>query len=55
MKKYFNLVIGSLIIALSYSFIFLPYKIVSNGIFGIGELLNFKFKQYKYIYINWNI
>lgn len=51
MKKYFNLVIGSLIIALSYSFIFLPYKIVSNGIFGIGELLNFKFNCEPSIFI----
>lgn len=43
MKKYFNLIAGSLIIAISYSFIFIPYKIVPNGIFGIGALLKFKF------------
>lgn len=51
MKKYFNLIIGSLIIALSYSFIFIPYRIVSNGVFGIGALLNFKFSTEPAIFI----
>lgn len=42
MKKAFNVIVGCLLIALSYNLFFMPYNIISTGVFGIGALLNYK-------------
>ncbi|NLL01724.1 MAG: YitT family protein [Mollicutes bacterium] len=42
MKKIIKIIIGCLLIALSYNIFFLPYDIVPNGIFGFATLLNLK-------------
>ncbi len=42
MKKIIKVIIGSLLIALSYNIFFLPYDIVPNGIFGFATLINIK-------------
>lgn len=39
MKKYLNIILGSLIIALTYNIFFLPNNIISTSIFGISEIL----------------
>ena len=42
MKKIIKVIIGSLLIALSFNIFFLPYDIVPNGIYGLAALLNFE-------------
>ena len=39
MKKYLNIILGSLIIALTYNIFFLPNNIISTSVFGISEIL----------------
>lgn len=39
MKKNLNIILGSLIIALTYNIFFLPNNIISTSIFGISEIL----------------
>ena len=39
MKKYLNVILGSLIIALTYNIFFLPNNIISTSVFGISEIL----------------
>ncbi|MDD2409489.1 MAG: YitT family protein [Bacilli bacterium] len=41
MKKIFNIIIGSLLIAVAFNVFFLSYEIVPNGIFGLATLLNY--------------
>ncbi len=41
MKKIVNIVVGSLLIALTFNVFFLSYEIVPNGIFGMAVLLNY--------------
>ena len=41
MKKIINIIIGSLLIAVSFDVFFLSYEIVPNGIFGMAALLNY--------------
>ena len=42
MKKILYTIAGCVLIALSYNIFFLPYDLVSNGVFGIGALLNYE-------------
>ncbi len=44
MKKALKLIVGSLLISLSFNIFFMPYDIVPNGIYGLGALLNYKFE-----------
>lgn len=40
MKRYFNIILGCLIIAVSYNLFFLPNNIVANGLLGLSVLFN---------------
>lgn len=42
MNKYLKIIIGSLLISLSFSLFFIPNNIISNGTYGIAILLNYK-------------
>jgi len=42
MKKIFYTIAGCALIAISYNLFFLPYDIVSNGVFGIGALVSYE-------------
>lgn len=38
MKKYLNIILGSLIIALTYNIFFLPNNLISTSVFGLSEI-----------------
>ena len=38
MKKYINIILGSLIIALTYNIFFLPNNLISTSVFGLSEI-----------------
>ncbi len=40
MKKYINIIIGCLLIALSYNLFFEPYNLISNSTIGLSSILN---------------
>ena len=37
MKKYLNVVLGSIIIGLCFNIFFLPYNLISTTVFGLSE------------------
>jgi len=42
-KRYFYIFTGSLLIAVALVFFFIPYNIISTGVFGIGTLIYYQF------------
>lgn len=42
MKKYLKIIIGSLLISISFSLFFIPNNIVPNGTYGMSILMNYK-------------
>jgi uncharacterized membrane-anchored protein YitT (DUF2179 family) len=42
MKRYLNVIMGCIIIGLSFNLFFVPYDLVPNGIYGMAELVSYK-------------
>ena len=51
MKKALYVVIGCTLIAVAYNLFFLPYDLVSTGIFGLGALLSYEFNYAPALFI----
>lgn len=43
MKKYLNIIMGCLLIALAFNLFIIPYDLVPNGIYGLGALIYYHF------------
>lgn len=43
MNKYISVILGSVIIGVCYTFFFLPYNLITNGIFGLSQIFNHQF------------
>lgn len=41
MKRYLSVILGCLLIGLSFNFFFLPYDLVPSGVYGFGALINY--------------
>lgn len=51
MKKYGSILLGSIIIGISFNLFFLQYDIVPNGIYGYGALIKYKFEYEPSLFI----
>ena len=43
MKKYLNIIMGCILIALAFNLFIIPYDLVPNGIYGLGALIYYHF------------
>lgn len=43
MNKYVSVILGSIIIGLSYTIFFEPYNLITNGLFGLSQLITYKY------------
>lgn len=39
MKKYLNIIMGCILIAIAFNLFIIPYDLVPNGIYGLGALI----------------
>lgn len=43
MKKYLNIIMGCILIAIAFNLFIIPYDLVPNGIYGLGALIYYHF------------